>query len=167
MPSIQIQQSASWGTFLRGVDRFNADSDRTLRRMTKKAGHAAVRLIVKNIQASGALVGKPFEPNSQATIELKGSSKPLIDHGDLMGSINTRMVSPYVSFAGVMKIHRSGVNIGKILHEGTNRAGANKQVVIPPRPFISDVAKSKQLEDLINKILDEEMKALIERLFGL
>lgn len=167
MPSVNIQQSKNWGIMVRGLQRFNADADRTLRRMTKKAGHAAVRLIVKNIQASGALVGKPFEPNSKVTIALKKSSKPLIDHGDLMGSINTRMMSPYVSFAGVMKIHRSGVNLGWVLHEGTNRAGANKSVVIPPRPFIADVAESSQLKQLIEDILDEEMKGLLERLFGL
>lgn len=42
-----------------------------------------------------------WDPNSELTIEYKGSSKPLIDTGDLMNSIQSVKVSGGVYFVGV------------------------------------------------------------------
>jgi len=65
--------------------------------------------------------GQKFRPLSPITVHLKGSSKALIDKGDLMRSIGTTKFGPTAYFVGVhrMKRHRSGrslVNIAKI-HE--------------------------------------------------
>ena len=42
-----------------------------------------------------------WDPNSELTIEFKGSSKPLVDTGDLMNSIQSVRVSGGVYFVGV------------------------------------------------------------------
>lgn len=79
---------------------------------------------VKTGIRSGAPGCQQFEALSQFTIEQKGSSKPLIDDGDLIRSITFEVVGKNAVFVGVKKNSRgkdgeSLVNIGAI-HEGVD-----------------------------------------------
>lgn len=62
-------------------------------------------------------------PNAPATIAAKGSSLPLVDHGDLVGAIAGQTKSWNIAFIGIAKNKRgrdgkSLVNIAQILVEG-------------------------------------------------
>lgn len=163
-----LDKVGNWGQTVRGLRRFKGNTARANRKIVRKAGLIGQKMIVENINSGGNLAGKPFQANSSVTIALKGSSKPLIDNGDLLGSIRSEMRSPTTSFAGVLKSHPSGVNIGAIMEAGTNRAGRGNSVVIPERPFIAPVAESPKLEkkikDMAEKVYDEEV---IKKGFGL
>jgi len=167
MASISITKMGPWKSVYSGLTGFSRAVDKTNKLVTKKVGLAAVGAIVKNIQSGGTLAGIPFAPNSEVTIALKKSSSPLINHGDLIGSINSQSMGPYKVFAGVTKMHPSGVNIAQVLHEGTSRAGRGNSVNIPPRPFIGDVATSPYLTNIIEKVVEQEYKNMIDRLFGI
>lgn len=106
--------------------------------------------------------GQPFEPLSQFTIDNKGSSKALIDHGDLINSI-TFLVEPQnmAVFVGILRTATSKradtgeeylANIARIHEEGAlvpvtpkmrayfkARWGINLKagfITIPARPFL-------------------------------
>lgn len=126
------------------------------------------RIIVKNIIASGTLVGKPFKPLSEITILLKGSSKPLINTGDLIGNVTEELVSEVEGFVGlkrgdthlpsgelmadIAEIHEFGAIIG---------GKGGKTIIIPARPFIRPVIESRKHQKEALKIYEETiMKGL-------
>lgn len=98
--------------------------------------------------------GKPFTPLKDATKKAKGSSKALIDLGDLMRSIKAQKVSTATYVVGVHRTARnkSGtklVLIGKIHEEGYPKnlsqavkqveaalSGKGNNVSIPARPYL-------------------------------
>lgn len=119
--------------------------------MDKAVRKAAVFLAAKvrtgiRRQAPG---GKPFTPLDPKTIKAKGSSKALIDLGDLMRSIKAQKVRPSTYVVGVHRSARSksGVKlvlIGKVHEEGfpsgaakaTEGAIRSSGVNIPARPYL-------------------------------
>lgn len=122
-----------------------ADDKRTLRRLEAMqrrlpgAVRTAVRRqalrlsgLIKTGIRSGAPGGKPLAPNAPSTIRLKRSSKPLINHGDLVRSIGVNELAVYGEgpagaqfFVGVNRAARSrkrGVpqaTIAEWMEEGT------------------------------------------------
>ena len=89
---------------------------------------------------------------------MKGSSKPLVDQGDLIGSISVKSLTPFSAFVGIMKGAKGKkgqnlVNIGKV-HEygvtisvtdkmrgwfgaqGAHLKKSTRAIVIPKRAFI-------------------------------
>ena len=81
--------------------------------------------------------GRPeWDPLKPATIARKGSSKPLIDYGDLLGCIDYAKASEMSFFVGVPRNakHRKGeelVNIGLVHEFGC------PEKKIPPRPYLT------------------------------
>jgi hypothetical protein len=58
-------------------------------------------------------------PNSPVTIYLKGSAKPLIDHGDLFGSVSGKLTSDSYGFVvGVKRRTVGGNNLAHMLETG-------------------------------------------------
>ena len=58
--------------------------------------------------------------NAALTVALKGSSKPLIDKGDLWGNINKTLVGSFEFIVGTKLVDHSGKhNLAWIIHEGT------------------------------------------------
>lgn len=79
--------------------------------------------------------GVAFKPLAASTIEAKGSSKALIDKGDLIRSINVTSLGKYAYFVGVHRevMAKDGqpmVNIAEV-HEFGTRDGR-----IPARPYL-------------------------------
>ena len=58
---------------------------------------------VKKGMVSGAPGGQTFAPNSPLTVQRKGSSSPLIDKGDLVGSVTYQVIDADNIFIGVKK----------------------------------------------------------------
>jgi hypothetical protein len=95
--------------------------DRNLKRQALRLS----TLVVKGIR-SGAPGGKEFEPLAESTIMMKGSSKPLIDNGDLLGSIGIESLGKNDGyFVGVSRkaVDEDGntiANIAEIMETGTD-----------------------------------------------
>ena len=105
--------------------------------------------------------GRPeWDPLKPRTIARKGSSKPLIDYGDLLGCIDYAQVGPMAFFTGVPRNvkHRDGeelVNIGLVHEFGAPEAN------IPPRPYITPTV-AEQREAMIDR-WREALKCSVER----
>lgn len=122
---------------------------------------------------SGAPGGWTFTPNSPATVEMKGSSKPLIDKGDLLGSVNYEVLDngngvfigiKYGKEANIAAVHEFGCTIGvtpkmrAYLHfRGINLRKSTQYIHIPARPFLHPVLHS---EEFLNKVREIYIKAL-------
>jgi len=76
-----------------------------------------------------------WEPLSPKTIARKGSSKPLIDTGDMRNSINQKDIEPMLAFIGVPRgaKNRDG---GDLVRIAAVHVYGSKTRNIPPRDFI-------------------------------
>ena len=140
-----------------------------------KVGNYGVTAVKKGIAE-----GKNFAPNHPYTVAKKGSSKPLIDKGDLLGSVNYEVFdSANAVFVGVKKTVKNGENVANIaaVHEfgcmikvtpkmraylhynGLHLKKSTEYIHIPPRPFLSPIFKSKEF---LNKVADIYLKAVKE-----
>jgi len=59
-----------------------------------------------------------YAPNAPLTVARKRSSRPLVDHGDLIRAIAFKVHSPFHAEVGVKRITRGGVNVAAVLHDG-------------------------------------------------
>jgi hypothetical protein len=148
----------------KGIERslaaLAARTQRAVSNATGKLAHQLRREIVTGIRAQ-APGGVTFKPLAESTIRRKKSSKALIDHGDLIRSINVTKVGDLVYFVGVHKM--TSVRIGAItlvnlaeIHE----FGSKKRPGRPPaRPFLIPSYKAwrydaeKQWANLVGKEL--------------
>jgi len=118
------------------VQRWARRSEGAVERTTGKLAHELRREIVTGIkqQAPGGL---QFRPLAESTKAQKGSSKALIDHGDMLRSVNVTKIDALSYFVG---IHRSVKgrngkpmwNIAEI-HEFGSKKVTNRP---PARPFL-------------------------------
>jgi hypothetical protein len=81
------------------------------------------RQVIKAFKTSGGSNGKAWAPNRPSTIAAKGSSKPLINTGDLMGSVAVLPAGSASFFAGVPNNARAKkggklTQIGRVHEEG-------------------------------------------------
>ena len=131
---------------------------------------------VKKGIVSGAPGGQKFAPLSPITIARKGSSKPLIDKGDLVGSITYQVIDSDNVFIGVKKgkeaniaaVHEFGCTINvtpkmrAYLHyQGIHLKASTQFIVIPPRPFLRSVLLSNDFKAKVTEIYIQA----IERMF--
>ena len=149
-------------------------------RMQKKLHQAAARVgnygaseVKKGIR-SGAPCGETFAPLHPATIARKGSRKPLIDKGDLIGSVTYVIPNPDTVFIGVKKtakskdgkseaniaaVHEFGCTIpvtpkmrAYLHHEGIHLKASTQYVNIPARPFLRPIFNSNEFREKIAEI---------------
>ncbi len=112
----------------------------------------------------GIVSGKNFAPNHPYTVAKKGSSKPLIDKGDLVGSITHVMPDESSVFIGVKRTTQNGKDVANIaaVHEfgctikvtpkmraylhynGLHLKQTTEYIHIPARPFLSNVFKNPE-----------------------
>lgn len=87
----------------------------------RKEAEFARGKVLKAFKTSGASNGKKWAPNSPLVASDKGSTKPLVNKGDLMGSITVIEVGPAAFFVGIPnnKRNRSGTKLARIgeVHE--------------------------------------------------
>ena len=149
---------------------------KSIRQCAAKVGNYGVSEVKKGIQ-SGAPAGQNFEPLQALTVWTKGSSKPLIDHGDLLGSVNYQVFNDNDGvFIGVKKgakrkdgkdavqiaaVHEFGCTIP--VTDKMRRAFAAKfqgigirkettHIYIPPRPFLRPIFQSPDFQNMVSQI---------------
>jgi len=113
MASSGIKLTSGWKKLTKAIDptAFTARGRVALRKGNGIAGLFAVRAIRKEIR-SGAFPG-----NAPLTVSLKGSSKPLVDTGNLFKAVTHQMIDDYTVWVGVLFTSGS-YNLALTLHEG-------------------------------------------------
>ncbi len=145
-----------------------------LHRCAAKVGNYGASQVKKGI-VSQAPGGKKFAPLSPITIAQKGSSKALINHGDLLGSITYETFNNEDSvFIGVKRgnkevniaaVHEFGCTIGvtpkmrAYLHyHGIHLKKSTTHIHIPARPFLSPVLQGDEFLSKVREIYIEALK---------
>lgn len=95
-------------------EKFKAQLAQNMRKATELNGKLAERYMRKAIQTTFNIV-----PNADLTINIKKSSRPLVDYGELFKGITSQVVDNFTVFVGVLKTDQEKFNIAKIVHEGT------------------------------------------------
>jgi len=116
------------------VERWARKSEGAVARTTGKLAQELRKDIVTGIK-SQAPGGMQFVPLKAATIAAKGSSKALIDNGDMLRSVNVTKLNPLAYFVGIHRAvktrdGKSMVNLAEVHEYGSKKAN------IPPRPFL-------------------------------
>ena len=147
-----------------------------IRQAASRVGNYGASEVKKGI-VSGAPNGQTFTPDSALTIERKGSSKPLINHGDLVGSVTYQVIDSKNIFVGVKKgkeaniaaVHEFGCTIGVtpkmrayLHHQGVHLRASTQYIVIPPRPFLRPVLLGDKFKAKVAEIYIQA----IERIFS-
>ena len=141
-----------------------------------RVGNYGASQVKKGI-VSGAPGGQKFAPLSPVTIARKGSSKPLIDKGDLVVSITYQVIDADNVFVGVKKgkeaniaaVHEFGCTIGVtpkmrayLHHQGVHLRASTQYIHIPARPFLRPVLLSSEFKAGVAEIYIQA----IERIFS-
>lgn len=149
-----MKKTGNWGKYARRLDSASRNFDS---KMKKSVGKAAVKLstlVKKNITDGGETAGEPFEALDPRTIARKGSSAPLIDHGDMRNSVKPTKVDLWGWFVGITgeETGEDGASIAEYAaaHEygAINSAGTE---MFPARPWFFPVVK-KFKPELIKEI---------------
>ncbi|RLI81339.1 hypothetical protein DRP04_06355 [Archaeoglobales archaeon] len=98
-----------------------------------------------------------WPPLKPSTIKRKGSDKPLIDTGKLLNSI-THKVEGNIAKVGVFGEY---CIVAAVMEYGTTRAGRNRNVVIPARPYLRTSFDENKEE--IERLIGSEVQAVIEK----
>jgi len=145
----------------------------------KKVGVHGASAVKRGI-VSGAPGGEKFAPLSPVTIAHKGSSKPLIDKGDLVGSVTYATPDTNTVFIGVRKsakgkdgvglanvaaVHEFGCTVpvtpkmrAYLHHEGIHLKASTQYINIPPRPFLRPTLKDPKFREKVAEIYKAAIK---------
>lgn len=89
--------------------------DKNAKALLRKASVLNGKLAEKRIRQ--ALASGDFAPNAALTIAIKGSTKPLVDQGQLFQFITSKVVRDTTVFVGILRTDEH-YNIAVALHEG-------------------------------------------------
>lgn len=97
--------------------------------------------------------------NKPSTIARKGSSTPLIDTGDLVNSITSKVVSSDTAFVGILR-GATNRKSDSIVDIATVHIKGSKKKNIPERDFITPAIKEREkpFEDAVNKVAQGILK---------
>lgn len=145
-----------------------------LKKAMLRVGFEAEVDVKKGIR-DGAPGGKPFARLSSYTVARKGSSKPLIRHGDLMGSVTHQNVDALTVWVGVKKgranadgsdyadiaaVHEYGCTIkvtpkmrAFLYHEGLHLKKTTTAIRIPKRSFLQATLDGRAFRKKMRQIL--------------
>lgn len=116
----------------RGLDQLAGFMDDVERRasdpspLTRRIAEHGRSSTVKRIKAGVDVEGRRLEPNAPSTIEAKGSSKPLVDRGDFIGSQSVDSGPEHAAWGS--NLPQAGA-----ITAGTDKAGRGGSVTIPER----------------------------------
>jgi hypothetical protein len=156
------------------------DFDARLHRNAQKALRRAGEELASDIRTR-ILDGKDMKPLHGFTIEQKGSSKPLIDDGDLLGSVGMRFIEELAVFIGVHRRAEDGTDIAAVheredgtrvpvtpkmrafLHSrGFHLRPETTELFIPGRPFVKpayrDFRERKSAERFAVELVEETLR---------
>lgn len=160
-----MQKYGAWDKYGQMLRNAASKSLSVLERETAKQAAILASDIKKNIRSSGSFADKPFKPIKESTIKRKGSSKPLIDTGDMMNSATAAKIdnlSYLVGIPGDVSGGKTNKTIAEYarMHEfgGLSETG----VLIDARPFLGPVVEKTRKQRI-----SELEKSLKEKLFKL
>lgn len=109
-----FKKTGKWAQMKKALNPklFTAASRKHIRRANKINGLLAERSIRQVINKGD------FKPNAQLTAEIKGSTRPLIDTGDMRAAVTSKTVDDFTVFAGVLRTNEN-YNVAVTVHEGT------------------------------------------------
>lgn len=146
-PKVQPDGTFGWEELERLVD-----PDRVRKAMAQHFGEAMERMgqLFVSTARDVILDEKPFASNAPLTVALKGSSTPLVDDGDLVGSLTYDVVSWKKLRMGVNSRRlSSGRLLAEVLHEGAT-------IRVTPRIRAAVMAKLRE------KAGDKRFRALAQ-----
>jgi len=120
--------------------------------MAKTMGIEAKRL-EKSMRDGIRLKRFNLADNKPSTIKAKGSSTPLIDTGDLVNSITSKVISHTTAFAGILRGAKNKKSDSLIDIATVNIKGSKKKN-IPARDFITPAIKEREkpFQESVNKV---------------
>lgn len=138
-------------------------------------------LKLESIIKNRILDSKGMSPLHGFTIEQKGSSKPLIDEGDLLGSVGYRFLKKDIIFVGVHRKADDGTDIAKIhereqgtkikvtpkmrayLHaRGFHLKPETDELFIPGRPFIKPSYQDFKEKGIAKELFSEAVEKTLK-----
>ena len=147
-----------------------------MKQCAARVGNYGASEVKKGI-VGGAPGGKTFTPLSALAIARKGSDKPLIDHGDLVGSVTYQTFNNEDSvFIGVKKgvkrkdnqdsevvqiaaVHEFGCTIevtpkmrAYLHYQGIHLKPDTTHIHIPARPFLRPILQSSDFQNEVGEI---------------
>ena len=169
-------RDSGWERLKRTMGEFDERLHRNAAKTLRRAGEELASDIRTRI-----LDGKDMKPLHGFTIEEKGSSKPLIDDGDLLGSVGMRFIEELAVFVGVHRRAEDGTDVAAIheREEGTRVPVTPKmraflhargfhlkpettELFIPGRPFVKpayrDFRERKTAEQLTAELVKETLE---------
>lgn len=112
----------AFGGFLDATERRVRDTAPLMRRVAELGRSSTVHRIKRGVTPEG----ERFAENADSTIAAKGSSKPLVDRADYLGSITTDSGPEHAAWG-------SNSPQAGALNDGTDRAGRGRSTTIPAR----------------------------------
>jgi phage gpG-like protein len=143
-----VQKVGQWAEARAAVTAMGRRMEMAQDRATKQEAQLFRAMIVRAFNSRGATNGKTWAPNAPATKAAKGSSKPLIDSGQLRNSVAVVETGDQI-FVGVpSKARRKDggplVDIAAVHEYGKiivqKRGGSVVVIKIPERSFIRSTA---------------------------
>jgi hypothetical protein len=153
------------------------------KRLKKNCSIALARagLALEGMIRDRIISGRGMKPLHPFTVEQKGSSKPLIDDGDLLGSVGYRSVAKDAVFVGAHRRSADGTDLAE-LHEreegtrikvtpkmraylharGLHLKRTTTEIFIPGRPYIKpafrDFKAKGHMRGLFGKAVTKTLK---------
>lgn len=118
-----------------------------MRKNLEVATARCAKKVEKAIKVGIARGRDNWAPNAPLTKAVKGSSKPLVRHGDLMNSVNSRQISAAMYFIGINRNARNDegvpmVNIGRVHEYGmTITPKTARMLALPLNPEADELAR--------------------------
>lgn len=109
---MQLKLVGGWNKYIR---KLSPASQVKIRRASDLATRINALYMVREIRKR--VTAGDYTDNAAMTVEIKGSSKPLVDSGRLFQSVTHRRVASSVYFVGVLRSSKS-YNTALIVHEG-------------------------------------------------
>jgi len=152
-------------------------------RLKKNCSTALMRagIELEGIIKDRILSGRGMKKLHGFTVEEKGSSKPLIDDGDLLNSVGYRFVGPDAVFVGVHRKAEDGTDIAAIhereegtrikvtpkmrayLHaRGFHLKPTTTELFIPGRPFVKPSYRDFRRKGIAKKLFGKAIKKTLE-----
>ncbi len=151
----EVARTGDWDRLIRVMDRFDERLRKNARRALARAGAELAGMVKERI-----LDGKDMKPLHGFTVQQKGSSKPLIDDGDLLGSVDFAFLDELAVIVGARRRAEDGADVAAIherengtrvpvtprmrafLHaRGFHLKPETKELFIPGRPFLRPAAR--------------------------
>jgi len=184
---LSLEKFGDWKRLEKTLDGIQRKIEAAMRKATRKNALLLERHIKKGIQTSKPAGGKSLAPLHPLTIQLKGSSKPLVDNADMLNAITHKMVGKTDAVVGLLRnVPKKGatgaaiglVNLGWI-HEhgwairvtpkmreylasqGMPLKATTTHIKIPARPFVRPVFEDKKVQREFVRIYKDAIESVL------